>query len=76
MDERCRLCESILDLVGLDGSGTFASTPSSMVDGKSAMSNPKDFWEMSDRFMRLLSSRAAASLPVTVKSISKLSQSL
>lgn len=78
IDERCRLCVDPcnLDLDGLEGSGTFASIPFSMVDGNSAISNPKDFREISDKFMRLLSSRAAASLPETVEAISKLSQSL
>lgn len=76
-DERWRLCAdpSILDLDGLEGSEVL-STPFSAISGNSAMSKPNAFWEISDRLMRLLNSRAAASLPVTVETVSNAIQSL
>lgn len=78
IDDRCRLCAdpSNLDLDGLEGSAGFASTPFSTLNGTSAMSNPNALWEMSERHMRLLNSRAAASLPVTVETISNSVQCL
>lgn len=77
-DERCRLWAepSSLDLDGLEGSEDLVSTPFSAASGNSAMSKPNAIWEISDRFIRLLNSRAAASLPVTVKTVSNAIQSL